>query len=174
MSFELVCSHVFPNKWQADPGVWCLAMPINYAFYCSEEHLRPELMEMLGDDPKPHVGVTERGLTYAYRWPDLEILVSQMPQERVASHVRGLEGYIRKYHRPGRDADLNSLVENARNTRYVVGLEVSSYEDESNRGSAALGFLATHLKPSMIFAQNSILDGQGKVLLEDPFDQQQG
>jgi hypothetical protein len=141
-------------------------MPANYALYSSKrDHLPREIMRQLADSVTPEIGITERGLTFTYHWPDLKIIVAEMPQDQIADHLQGFEGYVRHgiYHgdTPSRGAEIIGQI---RRVKLVVGIEAQPDIDEAGRAEELIGRMCGGLRP-MMFCQDAIYDWMGRLLL---------
>ena len=141
-------------------------MPANYALYSTKyDHLPRENMRQLADDVSPEIGQAERGLTFTYRWPDLTIVVSEMPQEELAEHLRGFEAYVRngiyRGHTPPRGED---IVRQIRGAKLVVGVEVHPDVDHAGRSEELIGRMCGGLHP-MIFYKDAVYDWMSRLLL---------
>src|SRR5712691_8840544 len=98
-------------------------MPENFALYSKTlDALPKDQMRVLSDDVCPNVEVTDRGLTYTYRWPDLTILVSVMPAKELSEHLGGFEGYVRQHIYHGKVPKRGErIIRRIRKTQLVVG-----------------------------------------------------
>lgn len=141
-------------------------MPANYALYTTEyDHLPCDNMRQLADDVSPEIGQTERGLTFTYRWPDLEIIVSEMPQEKLAEHLRGFEGYVRNgIYRGQTPPRGEAIVRQIRRVKLVVGVEVRPDVDDAGRAEELLGRMCAGLQP-LIFYKDAVYDWMSRLLL---------
>jgi hypothetical protein len=141
-------------------------MPENFALYSrSADSLPPAQMRVLADDVAPELAETERGTTYTYRWPDLTIIVSEMPAALLAEHLRGFEGYVRQHIYKGKvPARGEQIIRSIRATRLVVGVEVQPGRDEQERAEELLGRMCGGLRP-VIFHADALFDWMSRLLL---------
>ena len=141
-------------------------MPANYALYTTEcDSLPRENMRELADDVEPEVGRTERGMTFTYRWPDLEIIVSELPSGELSEHLRGFEGYVRDgIYRGAVPPRGEEIVREIRRTRLVVGIEVRPDVDDAGRAEELIGRMCGGLHP-MIFHKDAVYDWMSRLLL---------
>jgi hypothetical protein len=141
-------------------------MPENYALYSqSADNLPPDQMQVLADDVTPELAETDRGTTYTYRWPDLTIIVSEMPVAKLSEHLRGFEGYIRHHIYKGKvPARGERIIRNIRATRLVVGVEFQPGRDEEDRTEELLGRMCGGLRP-VIFHADAVFDWMSRLLL---------
>lgn len=141
-------------------------MPENYALYSSSFDTLPQAaMEALADDVVPELAQTERGVTITYRWPDLTIIVSEMPASQLAEHLRGFEGYIRQHIYKSRVPERGErIIRCIRATRLVVGVELQPGRDEQGRAEELLGRMSGGLHP-IIFYRDALFDWMSRLLL---------
>jgi len=141
-------------------------MPENYALYARSYDSLPQAeMEALGHGTTVEKAQTDRGVTYIYRWPDLTIIVNEMPASQLAEHLRGFEGYISqhiyngKVPRRGKD-----IIRDIRATRLVVGVEFQPGRDKQGRAEELLGRMSGGLHP-IIFHADALFDWMSRLLL---------
>ena len=72
----------------------------------------------------PTVATTERGLTYTYRWPDLSIICSELPKNRMAAQLDGLVQYVRSVQGGKLDGRGERIVGRILKTQLVAGIEI--------------------------------------------------
>ena len=124
-----------------------------------------EQMQALADDLAPECAETERGLTFTYRWPDLTIIVSQMPGLELAEHLRGFEGYIRRHIYKGNVPERGErIIRSVRATRMVVGVELRPGRDDQERSDELIGRMSGGLRP-ILFHSDSLFDWSSRLLL---------
>jgi hypothetical protein len=141
-------------------------MPENFALYSQEYDSLPDAeMQALASPLCPARGITERGLTYSYQWPDLTILVSVLPAQETAEHLRGFAGYIRDgiYHGtvPRRG---ERIIHRVLHTRLVVGVELQPGRDAEGRSELLLGKMCGGLRP-ILFHADALFDWNSRLLL---------
>lgn len=141
-------------------------MPENFALYSrSADSIPLEHMQVLADDVAPELAETERGTTFIYRWPDLTIIVSQMPAVQLAEHLRGFEGYIRQHIYKGKVPTRGErMIRTIRATQLVVGVEFQPGRDEQERAEELLGRMCGGLRPVM-FHNDAVFDWMSRLLL---------
>lgn len=139
-------------------------MPENFALYsCLVDTLPQKQMLVLGDDVKPEISQTDRGRTFTYRWPDLTIIVSEMPSELVAEHLQGFEGYVRQHIYKGKvPARGEQIIRKIRATQIVVGVELQPKRNE--QAEELIGRMCGGLRPIMFHA-DALYDWMCKLLL---------
>jgi len=150
--------------------IYIIVMSENYALYSTLYEQLPEAqMANLIQADEFSVSETERGLTYLYQWPDLKIIVSEMPEPLITTHLNGLVGYIQETGSQHLRA-LMPLIECIGKTKLVVGVELVPGVDDEERCEEVLGKLSYGLAPvifndSCLFDKelNLILSGDGKL-----------
>lgn len=140
-------------------------MPENLALYTAEHATLPEdQMRGLMPGLAPDVGTTDRGLTYAFNWPDLTILCSEMPGQGMSEHLEGFVGYVKHVCRGVLGEREKRLIERIRSTKLVVGIEIDPGRDPQERADELVGKLCSGLKPIMFF-DNALYEWDGRLLL---------
>ncbi|HKA07887.1 MAG TPA: hypothetical protein VKD71_11565 [Gemmataceae bacterium] len=141
-------------------------MPENYALYTRSYDLLPQAkMEVLADGAALEKAQTERGVTYTYRWPDLTIIVSEMPANQLSNHLRGFEGYINQHIYKGEVPRRGkAIIRTIRATRLVVGVEFQPGHDKEGRAELLLGRMSGGLHP-IIFHADALFDWTSRLLL---------
>ena len=141
-------------------------MPENYALYTrSYDALPPAKMEALAGDAALEKGQTERGMTYCYRWPELTIIVSEMPASELKEHLRGFEGYISQHIYKGKVPRRGEhIIRSIWSTRLVVGVEFQPGRDQEGRAELLLGRMSGGLHP-IIFHADALFDWSLRLLL---------
>jgi hypothetical protein len=140
-------------------------MAENYALYSRlYTSLPKEQMLELVEGREPEVRLVARGLTYVYRWPDLSVMCSEMPRERLAEHLAGFVGYIRHISEPGATQRANRLIDAILGTTLVVGIEAQPGRDDAGRVNDILGRLCGGLQPIMFF-DRALYDADSRLLL---------
>jgi len=141
-------------------------MQENFALYSRTYDSLPEdRMLMLVDSICPSSEITDRGLTYTYRWPDLTILVSAMPSSELPDHLRGFEGYLRRGIYGGKVPDRGErIIRRILATRLVIGVELQPGRDEQERADELVGRMAGGLRP-IIFHRDELFDWMSRLLL---------
>jgi hypothetical protein len=141
-------------------------MPENYALYTQScDSLPLANMQALAGEAALEKGQTQRGVTYTYRWPDLMIIVNEMPASQLVEHLRGFEGYISqhiykgKVPKRGRD-----IIRSIRATRLVVGVEFEPGRDQQGRAEELLGRMSGGLHP-IFFHADALFDWRMRLLL---------
>jgi hypothetical protein len=122
-------------------------------------------MVVLADNVEPQLAQTERGKTYTYRWPELAIVVNEMPAAELVEHLRGFEGYVRQYIYRGKVPQRGErIIRTIRATRLVVGVELQPGRDEPGRAEELLGRMCGGLRP-VIFHADAVFDWMSRLLL---------
>lgn len=141
-------------------------MPENFALYSQSVDTLPRArMQVLANDLAPEVADTERGLTFTYRWPDLTIIISEMPATQLAEHLRGFEEYVRQHIYKGKVPERGErIIRSIQATRLVVGVELQPGRDEQERADELLGRMSGGLHP-IIFHADALFDWMSRLLL---------
>jgi hypothetical protein len=141
-------------------------MPENFALYSRVAETLPDArMQGLADDVSPVAADTPHGRTFTYRWPDLTIVVSEMPAAEVADHLRGFEGYVRQHIYRGDVPERGrAILRRIRDTRLVVGVELQPGRDEQERADELLGRMSGGLRP-LVFHADALFDWMSRLLL---------
>jgi hypothetical protein len=140
-------------------------MPENYALYShTYEELPDAEMQRLGGQVRPSSGITERGLTYTYTWPDLTILVNALPREEMPEHLKGFVGYIRHIYGENIPRRGEKIIAQILRTRLVVGIEIQPGRDTEGRTEHLVGSMCGGLHPIMFHA-DALFDWMSRLLL---------
>jgi hypothetical protein len=141
-------------------------MPESFALYSRSADTLPQAqMAVLADQIAPEIAQTERGTTYTHCWPDLTIVVSEMPAAMLAEHLRGFEGYVLQHiYKDKPPARGMQIVRSIRETRLVVGVEFQPGRDEQERAEELLGRMCGGLRP-IIFHADTLFDWMFRLLL---------
>jgi hypothetical protein len=141
-------------------------MPENYALYTRSYDTLPQAnMEALAGDAALEKAQTERGVTYTYRWPDLTIIVNEMPASQLEEHLRGFEGYISQHIYKGKVPSRGKdIIRNIWSTRLVVGVEFQPGPDKQGHAEELLGRMSGGLHP-IIFHADALFDWTSRLLL---------
>ncbi len=137
----------------------------NLALYSQTLEALPDgEMQVLAPGASLSTEQTEHGFRYIYRWPDLKIVCSVMPEAQRAEHLRGFVGYVK--HISGGHVDERSarIIARILQTKLVVGVEIDPGRDKQGRAGTVLNKLTYGLRP-IVFYRNSLLDWNGKLLL---------
>ena len=138
-------------------------MPENLALYTNAiDHLPRREVEALLPGVKPMADVTERGLTYTWRWDQFEVLCSELPQSEMKEHLAGFGEHIRRVSKAG--ARSHALLARLESTRLVIGVELRPERDPDGRCEELLGKLCGGLRPIVIF-DHAIYDYMMRLLL---------
>ena len=137
-------------------------MPENLALYTNAtDHLPRREVEVLLPGVTPAADVTERGLTYTWRWGQFEVSC-ELPQSEMMEHLAGFAEHIRRVSKGG--ARSHSLLARLESTRLVIGVELRPERDPDGRGEELLGELCGGLRPIVIF-ESAIYDYMMRLLL---------
>jgi hypothetical protein len=140
-------------------------MAENFALYSSRHTALPDdVMQHLGGAVIPTKAITERGLTYVYEWPDLKVIVSTMPPERIAEHLRGFAGYVSHIYKHDVPDRGQKITEWVLRTKLVVGIEVHPQRDSENRAEHILGSLCAGMRPIMFYS-DALYDWMSRLVL---------
>lgn len=141
-------------------------MTTNYALYTAKrDHLPHEIMQQLADDISPTIGMTERGQTFTYCWPDLTVIVAEMEQDQIADHLKGFEGYIRAgIYRDNVPPRGEEIIRHIRQFTMVIGIEAHPGIDDDGRAEELIGRMCGGLRPIM-FHCDALFDWMGRLLL---------
>jgi hypothetical protein len=138
-------------------------MPENLALYTNLiDHLPRREVEALLPGVKPMADVTERGLTYTWRWDQFEVLCSELPQSEMMEHLAGFGEHIRRVSKAG--ARSHALLARLESTRLVIGVELRPERDPDGGCEELLGKLCGGLRPIVIF-ESAIYDHMMRLLL---------
>ena len=140
-------------------------MPENFALYSRTYSTLPEdHMLKLAPGAQVDAGITERGMTYRYRWTDLTIICSVMESGELQEHLRGMAGYVSHIYGGELPERGDVLVGRVLQTKLVLGIEIQPERDAEGRAEELMGKLCAGLQP-LIFYWNAIFDAQFRLLL---------
>jgi hypothetical protein len=140
-------------------------MSENFALYSATlDHLPTDQIPHLVPEREPRRETTERGLTYTWAWPDLRIICSEMPDNEMAEHLRGLRAFVERKRAGVLSGRVDTLVEFVSRVTLVVGVELQPRRDAGGRAQDFIGKLSFGMQPLMFF-ENALYDQDSRLLL---------
>lgn len=137
----------------------------NVALYscCATEFPHEEMLH-ISEDVTPTHGMTERGMTYEYSWPDLKVIVASLDKEKLPAHLNGFAGYVNHIYKGNIPPRGQAIVERILGTKMVIGIEIQPGLDDEGRAEEIVGCLCGGFRPIM-FCNNALFDWQSRLLL---------
>lgn len=140
-------------------------MTENFALYSQTiDSLPKDQMSKLVEGVRPVVAPSDGGLRYRYQWDDLTVTCYIVPKAELRDHLEGFVGYVRSIYRneiPPRGA---RLIHRIRQTKLVVGVEITPRRDDEERSDEIVGKLSFGLRP-IIFHADALFDHESRLLL---------
>lgn len=120
----------------------------------------------------PVMSMSNGSVTAAYRWPDLEVVISQMPSDLVRANLKGFEGFIRNHVLKGNVPPwTEALIKRIHQQRLIVGIVAHPDFDAQGRTEAIVDLLCNECK-AIMFCGGYISDWDRSVLLSPDGTQQ--
>jgi hypothetical protein len=140
-------------------------MTENFALYSQTLDSLPEdQMLRLVDGIRPIVTPSAGGLCYRYEWDDLTIACYVVPKEEFSEHLQGFIGYVRHIYRGEVPPRGEKVIRRIRNTKLIVGVEITPGRDPEERCDTLVGKLSFGLRP-LIFHADALFDQDSRLLL---------
>jgi hypothetical protein len=140
-------------------------MAENFAFYSQTHDALPEeRMRELAGNGNFAVEQADDGRRFTNRWPDLTLVVSEMPAREVPRHLDGFRGYVRHIYDGKPDQRGEQVLDRIRYTRLVAGVVIEPERDAEGRAEEILGAMA-HGLHALLFHGSALYDRNSKLIL---------
>ena len=107
----------------------------------------------------------EGSLSYQFIWPNLEVVISEMPKHRTEQQLLSFENYIRNnYYKGVVPKAGQAVIDQVRATKLVVGVVARPDFDVETRAESIVGAICDELH-AMMFFNDQLYSWDGQILV---------